>query len=277
MRPSTDASPGPAAGRGTGIDVWTADLAPAIDATRPLMRILDDFETARADRFIDADGTARYVATHAALRSVLAGYLGCDAAAVPLVNRPCPHCGRPHGKPAVERTHGGPPPVDFSYASSRDHAAIAVATVEVGIDIECTSAGADLLAAAATWLADDELRGLATTTDARREATCHWTRKEAFLKGVGRAFDQAPVEVAVVPDDGGWHAVDETGVAWCVQDLDLDLDVAPDHAPGVDPGPRPGPTTVPTLVGAVAVPDAPSPPRITYRAVDVAALTEVDH
>ncbi|KAF4406451.1 MULTISPECIES: 4'-phosphopantetheinyl transferase superfamily protein [Streptomyces] len=152
--------------------------------------LLDAGERRRAAAFVRDVDRRRYRVAHVALRRLLGGYLGRDAATVVLRREPCPGCGGPHGRPAVP---GTPPPLHFSLSHAGDLVLIAVAAVPVGADVEAlpsASTAADVAAA----LHPGERAELAALPAADRPAgfaRC-WTRKEAYLKGTGTGLAEDP-------------------------------------------------------------------------------------
>jgi 4'-phosphopantetheinyl transferase len=153
-----------------GVELWDV----ALDEPLPhAAQLLDAGERARAARFVFDRDRARFVAGRAALRAVLAGYLGADPAGLAFVLGP-------HGKPAVP---SGPP---FSFANSHGRALCAVGLDrEVGVDVEQLRDVPD---------ADGIARSVFTAEEraAWRAAGCGsgaflrlWTRKEAALKALG--------------------------------------------------------------------------------------------
>jgi 4'-phosphopantetheinyl transferase len=154
------------------------------------------------------------------------------------IDRTCAFCGdRRHGKPRIA---GGPA---FS-ASARDGlAVVAVADAEVGVDVERWS-GPDGLEGAALALAPGE-RAAASDPVA---FLALWTRKEAYLKGIGRGLAEDPARVTFGgEDEAGWAPVVHDGVwtEWVVRTL-----------PGLPAG----------VVGALAVRGGPRPVRVSRRA-----------
>ncbi len=142
-------------------------------------------------------------------RWLLGAELGCDPADVPIV---ADGRGKPRlaGSPEAELT--------FSATRSRDLALVAVSRrMEVGVDVEAVDPATDVERFAARFLTAAEQRALARLpAEQRRDAlfAC-WTRKEAYLKGVGVGLSVAAESVeAWAGDDrpttvAGWsvHAL----------------------------------------------------------------------
>ena len=129
-----------------------------------------------------APSRARFVLAHAALRVLLGRRLDVAPGDVVYRRDPCPRCGGPNGRPALD----GARPVYFSVSTSGDLILIGIATAPVGVDIEIP-ARADTVRDVGELLHRKERVELLATgaADRARAFTRLWTRKEAYLKGVG--------------------------------------------------------------------------------------------
>ena len=127
----------------------------------------------------------RSLISHVALRLVL-GELTAAAPESLRFERRCGHCGGAgHGKPQL----AGRRDIDFSISHSDELALIAVARGRrVGADVERVRPRTDVLAIARGSLSVRERQAIESleTDEARRaEFFRCWTRKEAYLKGLG--------------------------------------------------------------------------------------------
>jgi 4'-phosphopantetheinyl transferase len=151
-------------------------------AVAPLAdRLLDRGERARAaalHRVADQDG---YRVAHVCLRMLLGAYLGVEPSDVTLVRQPCPVCRAPHGRPDVPGV-----PLCFSVSRTAGLCLLAFADTAVGADIERLPAS-DVVSALTPTLHPREAAELAACPPDRRPAAFArvWTRKEAYLKGLG--------------------------------------------------------------------------------------------
>lgn len=164
----------------SGVDGVTLHALPTL-STDPAgdLAQLDEAERARAGRFVRPGDAAAYIATHAALRRVLA-----PAAPAALV-----YVQGPHGKPAVA---GGP---EFSLSHCPGHAFVAVsAGPPVGLDVEPLRPFAELhRVAAEVMTAAEHAAWQALPDDDRLPAFVRlWTRKEACLKCWGLGLTHRP-------------------------------------------------------------------------------------
>jgi len=160
--------------------------------------VLSVEELGRADRYRTEVAREEFVVSHAALRCLLAGYVGCLPTEVEYV------LGK-HGKPALagaeERSVW-----QFNLSHSRGLAAIAVTRGgRIGIDVEGHRGLHRADSLAKTILSEQELAHYERLTEVQQEAFLlrTWTLKEAVLKamGVGLSVDPREVELARVDTD----------------------------------------------------------------------------
>ncbi|MFO1417424.1 MAG: 4'-phosphopantetheinyl transferase superfamily protein [Methylotetracoccus sp.] len=203
------------------IDVWQLDLrlrdADALDVF--YQDLLAPEERIRADRFHFPVDRRRWIVAHAGMRRILSRYLATEPGLVHFDQDA-------NGKPFLVETGEGASGLHFNLSHSRDLAVLAVGSAELGVDVEY-GAGivsvADLLGEVCSD--GERLALLALPEPDRREAFLRlWTRKEAFLKGLGLglnvpprdcAFPVGPVPAGVRPhvapalkDATAWHVFD---------------------------------------------------------------------
>jgi 4'-phosphopantetheinyl transferase len=176
------------------IELWTWSLAVDERAAARLAEGLGADEIVRARRFVYAQHRRRYIAAHARLRAILAGYVNEAPAALSF------SVGA-HGKPALAGPHGGA--LHFNLSHSGDIAALGVSRVgEIGVDVEMVG-GAEEDVARRFFSAAEcaALDALPPSERARGFARC-WTRKEAVIKAVGEGLS-IPLDsfaVSLAPD-----------------------------------------------------------------------------
>ncbi|MET9960480.1 4'-phosphopantetheinyl transferase superfamily protein [Streptomyces sp. NPDC006326] len=138
-------------------------------------------EAARRARFVHPRDRHRYTAGRLGLRRLLGAYLGQEPDEVVFVRQPCTVCGGPSGRPAP-----AVPGLHFSLSRSADLVLYAVGRTPVGVDVEASSP-TDVDDAVRDLLHPQERAELDALAPAeRREAFLRcWTRKEAYLKGIG--------------------------------------------------------------------------------------------
>ncbi|WP_434598877.1 4'-phosphopantetheinyl transferase family protein [Streptomyces sp. A5-4] len=201
------------------LDVWLLRL-PKHDQIAHLIdrSELDDRERRRGASFLRPRDAVLYTSAHIALRRILGDCLSIHPSDVRFVREPCPGCGEPHGRPAVATPD---PPLHFSLSHGGGMVLVAVASSTVGVDVEQTPRP-DTVEMCTPSLHPDERTELAAIQPAeRREAFGRiWTRKEAYLKGLGTGLSREPSLDYLGADK------DSRPVGWSV----LDLPAGPRHS-----------------------------------------------
>lgn len=187
------------------VQAWFANFRQGHPAATSFQWLLDRDERARADRFVFARHRERFMRAHGMLRLVLAPYVDRPPSALTFT-------ARPFGKPELDDARG----LSFSLSHSGDGVAIAVAQgVAVGIDIEERRGMEDRDALVARFFSAEEAAAYGRAAPAEREDAFFrlWTRKEAFVKGIGlglsRPLDSFTVGLGLpvqlhAPDEDGW-------------------------------------------------------------------------
>ncbi|THA28015.1 4'-phosphopantetheinyl transferase superfamily protein [Streptomyces sp. A1277] len=176
--------PGPGAAQ-----LWlVATAAHEESATRYAPLVLGPSELARAEEFRRPTDRATYLCAHVGLRRVLGNHLGVAPRTVSVARSPCPGCGGPHGRPVLPGGH-----LHFSLSHCEGLSLIAVAATPVGVDVEPVP-NPRTLVEAADVLHPAESAELAALSPAIRPAAFArlWTRKEAYLKGLGIGLGADP-------------------------------------------------------------------------------------
>jgi 4'-phosphopantetheinyl transferase len=163
------------------VHVWRANLSvPVPDAEA----ILSAEEVARAERFRLPQVRDRWVRARALLRTLLARYVDVDPASVQFA-------AGEHGKPHLAEEGQ----LFFNVSHADDLALFAFARGAVGVDVEVTRTGIDVIAIAERALGLAEAERLRTLDRAEREREFlrAWVRHEAVLKcrgsGMGGDLD----------------------------------------------------------------------------------------
>jgi 4'-phosphopantetheinyl transferase len=163
--------------------VWRVALDRSAAATAALRSVLSADERARADRFHFEADRARYTVAHAALRRVLARHTGVPAERLRFETNE-------YGKPSLAGARG----VRFNLSHSHALALVAVSLGrELGVDVERVRPEIDCLEIAESYFSARERAALAAFPASQRVHGFYacWTRKEAFIKAIGRGLSEA--------------------------------------------------------------------------------------
>ncbi len=232
--PASADRPGPLSGPGPAApELWLLRLSDLRDdgsggASGLAVGELDADERSRADAFVHEADRVRYAAAHIALRRLLGAATGTPARELALVREPCPCCGAPHGRPALADQYAagggaaGGGPLHFSLSHGGDLVLIGTAAVPIGVDVEALPGDAAVDDLASVLHPGERAELDALPADLRVAAFAGiWTRKEAYLKGLGTGLGRDPAldylgATGLAPAPAGWTVTD--------------LDVGPGHA-----------------------------------------------
>jgi 4'-phosphopantetheinyl transferase len=221
------------------IHVWRASLKVPVRVYSAMRNRLTADERARADAFQNPAHVVRFVAARAILRSILARYIGCKTADVPI------GYGR-FGKPAV-LANSGRHMLQFNLSHSGALALYALGLErEVGVDVEHVDERFAFIPTAQLFFTKTETSSLAVLPPERQHAAFFriWTRKEALAKacGLGAHLDFRTLEsgdpprlagagprawkcVSLTPEGGYAAAVAAEGDDWSLRLIDWRFDL----------------------------------------------------
>jgi 4'-phosphopantetheinyl transferase len=178
--------------------LWRAPLDLQGPAIERLFSTLADDEKARAERFHFAEGRARFTAARGVLRDILGRYTGAEPASLQFGYQPS-------GKPFLLAGTGAGG-LQFNLSHSKGMALYGVTLGRpVGVDVERVREGAEFSRIAERFFTAKEaeaLRNCPAHVHAEAFFRC-WTRKEAFIKAIGRGFalGLGSFEVSIEPGD----------------------------------------------------------------------------
>jgi 4'-phosphopantetheinyl transferase len=163
--------------------------------------LLDRSETAHANAIPHQESRETFIRSRAMLRAVLSREIGVSPAKVPLTFNA-------HGKPELATRDG----MHFNVSHSSGMALVAIHTRPIGVDIELVDERIPHLDLAGDLFTVAEQKEL-SKPDCDRERTRQffriWTRKEAFLKGLGTGFAADPKLFDVIDpravESSGWQ------------------------------------------------------------------------
>jgi len=174
------------------VKVWWASPRHA----RPWHRtFLSPPELERAEAFRRDEDRDRFVTANALLHLAAEKHLGEKAR----IDRTCPRCGGPHGRPLIEGLHA-------SVSHSGELIAVALTDLgAVGVDVEQTTRHTDIASMLPYVFSPSELAALPDPESLFYQA---WTRKESILKATGEGLRVRMSTLTVLPDANGYNVRD---------------------------------------------------------------------
>ncbi len=184
LRTAVSAAPG----TGAPVELLLLSDTATLAAMPRIRSALTGEEVVRASRFVRAVDRDTYIASHGALRLLLALHSGDEPRRIQLVSGA-------NGKPMMAQS--APRRVEFNLSHSGSKALIALSRSQpVGVDIERFDNRTDIEAIAGRYFSPEQRQALRTARRGQRLRTFFslWTRKEACLKarGVGLTGLDAP-------------------------------------------------------------------------------------
>lgn len=177
------------------VHLWYADLDPAPEVVESLRPLLAPDEIERAARFRFDLHRRRYWVRRGQLRRLLAAYLDRPAEGLEFAYGD-------HEKPTVASQAALPAGrrLEFNLSDSEDLAIYGVARgIEIGVDVEILRPMPDALSISESFFSAPErdmLRAVPDADTAEAFFNC-WTRKEAYLKAIGKGLAE-PLDSFVV-------------------------------------------------------------------------------
>jgi len=200
------------------VDIWKIDLS-GVTLAEDQVNLLSNAERTRAERFrFDAE-RLRYIASHVAVRCILAKYADRNAGCLQFREGA-------NGKPELAESS-----LQHNLAHSGDLALLAVSAGEpVGIDLEKRRWVPDAMDIAERMFSHRECQIIGAAAKPHRSdlfLRC-WTAKEGVLKTTGKGLSGAPKSFDVSAVLHGGEALgpwpDDSDRVWVVRGLDLGAD-----------------------------------------------------
>lgn len=168
------------------IDVWAFDLRSDDALLAACQELLSSEETSRADRFVFEQHRRAFAIARATLRVILGWYVDRPAASLVFGETSS-------GKPFLVRADSTGNPVFFNLSHSGERALLAVASRELGADIEQERSDVSAREIGSRYFAPREQSVIAASADNQLLEMFfrYWVAKESVLKaqGIGLGFD----------------------------------------------------------------------------------------
>jgi len=198
------------------VDVWQGHFQAWASLEEAMWALLSDDECRKADSFVSQRARQRYVLTRGILRQTLARYLGVAAERLHF------EVGE-FGKPYLPHE-----PLHFNLSHSDDQLLLAVANFDgIGIDLEAVKPRTHFNGLVERCFSRRESQYWQRLSSEQQLETFFrlWTKKEAFVKAVGRGVALGLAQCEFEPEVAG-QLLDipvEYGdaSAWCVRELDV--------------------------------------------------------
>lgn len=165
------------------IHVWRVSLAQAASCVRTLAETLSTDEQTKAERFHFPKDRSQFIVTRGALREILSRYLHINPSHLSFEYNP-------YGKPSLIVAQSGDT-LRFNLSHSHELGLIAITkNRDIGVDIERINPNFPCLEIAEKFFSPLEntvLRSLSEHLQNPAFFAC-WTRKEAYIKAVGKGL-----------------------------------------------------------------------------------------
>ena len=188
----------------TDVVIYTIYLPDFIGLKFDLVEFLNEAELDRAQRFHRELDKTRFIIYRSILKFVLAAHTNLDAKNI--------HLDYHFNKKPFLASH---PNLHFNISHSKDFAVIAVSHSAVGIDIEYISEDFNFIDLLPDIFDDNEIMAIQTAVSQKHSFYTSWTRKEAFVKALGKGIDD---DFKDIPCLDGEHAINsallKTAASW---------------------------------------------------------------
>jgi 4'-phosphopantetheinyl transferase len=212
----TDPPPSPSLEAGT-VHVWRISLDQPDETLERFRRTLEPEELNRAGRFHFEKHRRHFVVARGFLRSVVARYLETQPESLRFAYGA-------YGKPALASAHV----LRFNLSHSHEVALLAVALdAELGVDVEHIRADFATEDIARRFFSRAEVEAFNALPRAEQVAAFFrcWTRKEAYIKAIGKGLSQAldAFDVTLTPGERPMllRAEGDDASRWVMSDIDV--------------------------------------------------------
>jgi len=192
--------------------IYTLHLPEYIGLKKDLILILNTEERKRVERYYKDEDQTSFIICRAILKLILAAHTASDAKNINL--------DYDFNKKPFLASH---PWLHFNVSHSEDFALIAVSRSKVGIDVENISNYFDYLSLLPEIFTENEIMFVQNAKNKIYAFYSLWTRKEAFVKGIGKGIDD---DFKHTPSLDGSHTIDtsilKTTKNWQVYSFNLE-------------------------------------------------------
>ena len=195
------------------VSIWRIKIVPDPAQLERLSGLLNPGELARAARYHHEKDRRRFMISRSSLRILLSRYLNQPPGDIELgvgTNK------KPYLKQPAARIHYNTSHVD-------GYVVIAIASSEVGVDVEKTNTAFEWNEILYSTFSRDEIAWVEQSPDPRYSFYQLWTRKEALAKATGKGLQD---DLSIFPSlDGPHHLSDKDfHSSWKIGSLKVDND-----------------------------------------------------
>ncbi|PBJ08948.1 4'-phosphopantetheinyl transferase superfamily protein [Flavobacterium sp. ACN6] len=176
------------------IIIYTIYLPDFIDLKSDLSQFLTSKELKKAQRFFKELDRNRFIIYRSILKFILAAHTKLNVKNIYLDYH--------FNKKPYLASH---PWLYFNVSHSEDYAAIAVSRKNVGLDIEYMSRDFNFTSLLPDVFDDNQVLEIQNAVDKKHAFYTSWTRKEAFVKALGKGIDE---DFKYIPSLDGQHSID---------------------------------------------------------------------
>lgn len=176
------------------IIIYTIYLPDFIELKSDLSQFLTSKELKKAQRFFKEIDRSRFIIYRSILKFVLAAHTKLNVKNIYLDYQ--------FNKKPYLASH---PWLFFNLSHSEDFAAIAVSRKNVGLDIEYMSKDFNFTSLLPDVFDDNQVLQIQNAADKKHAFYTSWTRKEAFVKALGKGIDE---DFKQIPSLDGQHKID---------------------------------------------------------------------
>jgi len=182
------------------LHIWQISLASSSIYEKEGFELLGKEERKRAEAIHDNIAKQRFVTTHIAVRSILAGYLGIPVAQLQLA---ITALNKPILMPALYDQD-----IRFNLSHSGDQAALAVALgIDLGIDLEQVKIKRNILGIARRYFSQATVAAIMAQAEPQRKLSflLAWTQYEAYKKAQGLGLRGGDPKLTLCLDEFAAH------------------------------------------------------------------------